>query len=90
MVEAEIDAADADFVAYPNPATDALTLGGLPFGVTEVVVTDGLGRGVLAKALPAGVARVRLDVSALPEGVYVVRLRGGGGAALRTTRVAVR
>ncbi len=65
------DAATAALVLYPNPATDQLTISGTAGGTATVL--DALGRPVLTAKLPAaGTATVR--VSALPAGVYVVRV----------------
>ena len=60
-------------VVYPNPATDRITVetNGLD---EEVVLYDLLGRAVRRASLVAG--KTVLDTSALPAGVYVVRVGG--------------
>lgn len=87
-VSAEDDAAPESAVAlslYPNPTrgTTTLTLAlDRPQRVT-LSVYDVLGRRVLADdlgALPAGEQAHRLDVGALPSGVYILRLTGEAGA----------
>ena len=78
--------------AYPNPATNSLTL---PYVLTspsavELSVYDVLGRRVLELVTarqPEGSHEARLDASALAPGVYVVQLRAGDQT--RTTRITV-
>jgi hypothetical protein len=76
----------------PNPFRGegevTLTLG-RPSAVT-VAVYDVLGRRVRVLAsgrLDAGRHAVAFDGSALPAGVYVVRVEAGGAAAARTVTV---
>ena len=77
-------AAGASLRAYPNPATaDAVTLAGLPPGATAVRLTDGLGRVVLAKALPLGTASATLDIAGVPPGFYVLTADGPSAASAR-------
>ncbi|MCC7301514.1 MAG: T9SS type A sorting domain-containing protein [Bacteroidia bacterium] len=60
------------FEVYPNPATDYIELRG--FGDLSVVLTDVLGRTVIAERLQGGSAR--WDVSLLSPGVYFLRCNG--------------
>ncbi len=73
---------------WPNPATRTATLDlDLP-GVATVAVVDMLGRYVLAPVERApGHGRIRLDVSALPAGLYVVRVEADGRVATRSLTV---
>ena len=74
--------------AYPNPARGAVTLAFEQdrAGAATVTVVDMLGREVWAerRALAAGPAEVRLELSALalPAGSYVVRVDRDGAAPL--------
>jgi hypothetical protein len=76
---------------YPNPSHNVATV---RFSLDQaqrvaLAVFDVLGRRVLAADLgaqPAGEASHRLDLAALPAGVYVVRLDGDAGATA-TTRI---
>jgi hypothetical protein len=76
---------DRAFAVYPNPSRGGITARmslDRPQRVT-LAVYDVLGRRVLADDLgvhPAGEASHRLDLAALPAGVYVVRLDGDAGA----------
>ncbi len=83
---------DLAVTAWPNPASGSATVG---YGVAEaadvrVSVVDALGRevAVLAEG-PRGPGRhaATLDGSALPAGVYVVRV--AAGAEVRTARLTV-
>ena len=78
---------------HPNPARGAVTVPvRLPAPARATVeVVDALGRVVqrgTPAALGAGAHRVRLDVGALPPGVYALRLDADGAAAA-TRRLTV-
>ena len=60
-----------DLRLYPNPAGDRVVLEGI-VGKAEVTVADLVGRVVLKQAVNEG--NNTLDVSALPAGVYMVRV----------------
>ena len=72
--------------AYPNPATDVLTVAlDLPAaGPVRVELLDGLGRAVRHQVLaaPAGPLRQQLDLRGLAPGLYVLRLTPPTGPAL--------
>jgi hypothetical protein len=67
--------------AYPNPTRETLTLEvGVPdAGKVHVTIYDVVGRPVrtVERALEAGFNRVRLDLRALPAGVYFYRVEAG-------------
>lgn len=67
---------------YPQPASDAVTLELSARAL--VLMLDPQGRQVLRRWFPAGTHRI--DVSALPNGLYLVRAEG---AATRTVRLAI-
>ena len=67
-------AADVRVSVSPNPARDRVTVA-LPHDAVRVSVADLLGREVLAWDARLG-AEARIDVSAWPAGVYVVRVDG--------------
>ena len=68
------------FQLYPNPASGSLRVafGTVPF---EVSVQDLTGKTLLQKALPGGTNT--LDISSLPKGAYLVRVRSNTAAAVR-------
>ena len=72
--------------AYPNPATDALTVAAelATAGPVRVELLDVLGRPVRQQTLtaPAGPLRQTLDLRGLAAGVYVLRLTPPTGAPL--------
>ncbi|MBF9221414.1 M4 family metallopeptidase [Hymenobacter ruricola] len=71
-------AASADFVVFPNPATQAITLG-LPVSGSDLklVATDALGREWLTQTVTAGVRTLNLNVSGMPAGVYQLHISNG-------------
>ena len=80
-------ATEAELRLYPNPARDLLVLERpAGDGPAEATLLDALGRVVLTAAAPAG--RTALDVRALPEGLYVLRLAlPDGGLRVRSVQV---
>ena len=74
-------AADVRTAAYPNPAHEYVLLhvGTAALERAEIDVYDGLGRLVLRapEQTVTAATPARVDVSALPAGVYVFRVRGG-------------
>ncbi|MAQ92885.1 MAG: hypothetical protein CMM84_05075 [Rhodothermaceae bacterium] len=77
----------------PNPSAEAgtVTVSLAAAGPVTLTVVDVLGREVarvLDGPLAAGAHPVRLDVSALPAGTYLVRLTADGATAVRSFTVA--
>lgn len=68
--------------AFPNPVTDALTIGGVARQgrLVEVSIHDLLGR-VVARETHAGDGEIRVDMGGLSAGRYFVRLRTALGTA---------
>ena len=68
------------FQLYPNPASGSLRVafGAAPF---EVSVQDLTGKTLVQKALPGG--SNTLDINALPQGAYLVRVRSNTATAVR-------
>lgn len=96
LAEARLVAADEDVdlsvTASPNPTSSALTVEFGAAGASEIraSIYDALGREVALVAdgsFDAGRHEVTFDTSALPAGVYVVRVVVEGEA--RTTRITV-
>jgi hypothetical protein len=90
----EAAAKDNELVAYPNPASDVLTVNwgyALPANTT-FTLTDVLGRTheTASRLTIVGGQRIRLSVRHLPAGVYVLRIgavqRLGEGNRPRTVR----
>ena len=68
--------------AFPNPATDYLTLAGLPSTKSVRVTTfDVRGRRVLSQQQHSGGSALTLDVRMLPAGVYLTRILLGTESA---------
>ena len=71
------------FEAFPNPATDRLTISGWPAStVTQAQVLDVTGRVIRTQDIRAR-AQVQWAVGELKPGVYLVRLTGVGGSSVR-------
>ncbi|UCE69103.1 MAG: T9SS type A sorting domain-containing protein, partial [Flavobacteriaceae bacterium] len=69
--------------AYPNPATDYLTLfvGNMEGPVVRVSVFDEVGRQLMTREYPIGEgqAEVYMDISALKEGILTIVTESQGG-----------
>ncbi|MEL7159618.1 MAG: T9SS type A sorting domain-containing protein [Bacteroidota bacterium] len=85
--------AQARIKVYPNPATELATfeMSGLERGKYVLSLFDGLGRRVADREFsPLGdLTRLNLDVSALPQGLYLYSLRNERGRTLTTKRLHV-
>jgi hypothetical protein len=80
---ADISNASATLNVYPNPSTGMvnISLGGVSTGNEKITLTDLLGRQVAEIA--AGQQHISYDASALPKGVYLVRLQNGAQVVTR-------
>lgn len=67
---------------YPNPVQDILNVSNANGGNTVLEVIDATGRSVMTRTLHG--ANSRLDVSALPNGLYMYQLRSTNRQVLRT------
>ena len=71
--------------AYPNPATDYLTLfvGNMEGPVVRVTVFDEVGRQLMAREYPVeeGQSEVYMDISALKQGILTIVTENGGNRA---------
>lgn len=58
---------------YPNPVGDELMIA-LPEGIgnVEIMIHDAVGQQVWQRNVPAGMTMMKVDVGALPAGVYVI------------------
>lgn len=66
----------ANFSMYPNPAKEMLSVSGTLSGTTSVVLTDVMGKTVLAIAGNAnGNYKTTVDLSSLAPGVYFLQLK---------------
>jgi len=79
-----IDEADAAFVVKPNPASDVLFVEAAA-GTSKVAVYSVTGALVMEQSFDGA---ARLDVAALPRGMYIVRVQNG--ASERVVRVALK
>ncbi|MBU2651098.1 MAG: T9SS type A sorting domain-containing protein [Bacteroidetes bacterium] len=73
---------------YPNPCSNVvrlrLTTNDYRLTVCDLYTISGLWiRRLVNEVMPAGVHEMELDVSALPEGVYLVRLQAGDGVVTK-------
>ena len=76
----------ADFIVKPNPASDVLFIENTTGTVSTVSVYNVTGAKVLADQTFQ--AEARMDVSALPRGMYIVRIQNG--STERVVRVALK
>jgi hypothetical protein len=71
-------------ILFPNPATEQITLQLSTQNVTDIRLTDLLGKTV--RQFPLGAER--LDVSDVKEGVYLLRVESNGGASSRKIAIS--
>ena len=80
-----------DVSVYPNPASGPVTVAVelVEAGAVVAEAFDALGRRVAQaeQRMPSGMGSLRLDLSGLPAGVYVVRVRSG--AVVASQRITV-
>ena len=62
---------------YPNPSNGQVTVTGLP-AMTAVRVSNALGQTLMTATMPANSTDLSLDLSRLPNGVYLVQAPGFG------------
>jgi hypothetical protein len=63
----------SEIYIFPNPATDYISLYAQKFGpMSEIVIYDVFGELVLVAQTPS--SEQRIDISALPPGIYFVRI----------------
>jgi len=64
-------------LVYPNPASATLTVEwGSAAGITSIVITDVTGKAVVTTASDAGSKLTHIDISGLPEGMYMLGVKG--------------
>ena len=71
------EAEETMFRIYPNPATDVIHIEGLENGSHQLFVYDMLGKVVASAMVSDNVTDI--NISHLPEGVYVVKFIGETG-----------
>ena len=81
--------ASAALSAWPNPATETVSVDTQNRGAARVELLDLTGRVLRARAVAAGAASATLALAGLPPGLYVLRLRGAAGQGLGTAKVVV-
>ena len=62
---------------FPNPATTSLTIQSSIQPVTDISIANLLGQEVGSKHIAGGSLQASVDISALPAGVYFVKVNGG-------------
>ncbi|MCC7533319.1 MAG: DUF5011 domain-containing protein [Bacteroidia bacterium] len=81
--------AEATIHVYPNPATESITLNvsGTHSNNTNIAIYDVLGKVVYSKNINGNTIHEKLDVTALNNGVYFIKLSNEQGA--KTIRIVV-
>lgn len=62
---------------YPNPALEEMIISGLPLGSSIINIYDALGRKVMIRNVTLNEPSIRISLSALPAGMYVVNIFDG-------------
>jgi hypothetical protein len=71
----EIIGSDADFVVYPNPANDNITINSILSQKSEIHIYNQLG--IIQKSLTMN-SIINIDMSDLPAGVYFIKVNNAG------------
>jgi hypothetical protein len=79
----EEQSSDLALAAYPNPATELLNVSFSAQPGSWIELADLSGKQVLVcdKEQSNGIVEKKIDVSGIPEGIYIVRVHTGAGAA---------
>jgi hypothetical protein len=74
--------------AYPNPATDAVTISIEGEGVANLTVTDIAGKVVISNAVTLNVGKANVNIASLNAGIYVfnVALENGKTSQFKVTK----
>jgi hypothetical protein len=75
----------ADAVIYPNPANDFIVIRQRPSASGEATIYDMSGKTVARQTLHGG--DQKMSVSALPSGIYLMRIVGNEGLTMRKLEV---
>jgi hypothetical protein len=62
---------------YPNPSSGQVTVSGLP-AMTAFLISNALGQTLMTATMPANSTDLSLDLSRLPNGIYLVQAPGFG------------
>lgn len=79
----------SELSAFPNPASDRLTIA-MPFKMkteTPVILYDRFGKQMITGEIKGGESQTELAVNELTNGVYIVRV--GKGALLNTRKITI-
>jgi hypothetical protein len=83
----EIEGSDFTVVLYPNPAANSLTVRSSTLKIERVEIIDVIGKTIFSQQ-SSGSNRQTIDVSALTEGIYFVKVTGNDGQT-GTSRFAI-
>ncbi len=72
---------DVSFAVFPNPATDRLIVEGELSMVRMLALSDASGRLMLQEPMNNG-SRATIDISAMANGTYILRLTDGAGKVI--------
>ncbi len=79
--------ADKNITLYPNPARNTVNLTFNPgAGVKTIALYNLIGKNVASYKVNNGSSKMALDISAVPSGIYYVRLQNAEGAVIATRR----
>ena len=75
--------AAGDFIIFPNPATDVLNIAFVKnTAATEITLLDLSGRALVTQTVEENSAETNISVSALPAGLYLLKLNKDGKSAV--------
>lgn len=77
----DVKGSDVPVTLHPNPATDELTITSPANKYQNISISNMLGKRIMT--LKMSKPTTTIDVSALPEGMYIVTLNGGSGSEVK-------
>lgn len=78
------------FAVYPNPAVNTINvMASFSAHISRVEIVNIVGRTVQSETWTSGAGKMGFDITALPQGIYFVRLINDKGTAVYTEKISV-
>ena len=70
------------FIVYPNPNNGIFTVEGSE-NKYELILTNVFGEKITQTVIPSGARNLTIDLSAQPNGIYLLQIKSENGTALK-------